>query len=158
MSPRLGFLGAECRAKAVNLSQCCRRGFTVQLSGLGKIGCAFVEILGGEESAALADRSGENRGVHEDEVALVEKIPDRLLHFVPNMRYSPLSWCSQPEVTVVEQKVDPVLFRLDRIIDWALAIDGQIRDAKLESARRTGIGANFALDFDRCLLGELAKS
>jgi len=66
--------------------------------------------------ASLSDGLGQNRRVHQREIAFVEEIPDRLLDFVPNARNCALAWRPQPEMSVVEKEVDAVLFGLDRIV------------------------------------------
>src|ERR1700694_59697 len=90
-------------------------------------------------------------------MALVEEIANRLLRLVPYPRYRALAWRPEPEVSIVEQEVDSVLLRLDRVVDGTLSKDGELRYSELETARRAGIGTHFALDLDRCLLGKLPK-
>ena len=120
MPPRLGFLGTKRRAERVDLSERRGGGFAVQLARLREVRVAFVEIFGGEESASLADRRRENRRVDAHESALVEEIVDRLLDFVPHAR-SHLARRSQPEMPMIEEEIDAVLLRLDRIFARARA-------------------------------------
>ena len=60
-------------------------------------------------------------------------------------------------MTIVEQEIYSVLFGLDRIVDGTLSIDGELHYPELETARRAGIRAHFALDFDRRLLGKQSE-
>src|SRR6185437_9190412 len=65
---------------------------------------------------------------------------------------------AQPEVPVVEQKVDAMLFWLDRVVERARANDGERRHAHLVAAGRARLGAHLAGHGDRCLERELLES
>jgi hypothetical protein len=73
---------------------------------------------------------------------------------VPNPRDRPLAWSSEPEVSVVEEEIDPVLLGLERIVDRAGAENGQGADAKLVAARRASIDLYFPFHFDARFLGQ----
>src|SRR4051812_255165 len=135
MAPRLRLFCAEGRSETVDLSERCGRRFAVKLARLRQISGSFVEVLGAEQATPLPNRRCKNRSVDKREAALVEEIPDGLLGFVPDPRDRALTRGSQPEVTVVEEKIDAVLFGLDRVVDRTLAVDRQILYAELESAR-----------------------
>jgi len=158
VTPRLRFLGAEGRAEAVDLAKSGRCRFSIELTGLRQIRRPFVEVLRCEQSTTLADRRGEYRSVHQGEIALVEEVADRLFGLVADPRDRALPRRSQPEMPVVEEEVDPVLFWLDRIVDRALSINGELRYRELESARRARIRTHLALDFDRRFLSELSEA
>jgi len=62
----------------------------------------------------FADRPGEDRRVHQDEMPLVEEVADRLDHLVAHPRDRHLAPAAEPEVAVLEQERGPVLLRGDR--------------------------------------------
>src|SRR5690349_5099695 len=112
---RLRLLSAKRRAKTVNLAEGRGCGFAIELAGLREIGTSLVKILRFEQPTAFADGAGEDWSVDEGEIALVKKVADRLLDFRPDFRDRTLAGRAKPEVTIVEQKIDPVLLRLDGI-------------------------------------------
>src|SRR4029077_10587545 len=87
----------------------------VQLARLRQIRSAQVEILGAEQPASFSDRRRKNRSIHEGEIPLVKEIADRLLDFVSYPPDRALLRRPQPEVAVVEEEIDAVLFWLGRI-------------------------------------------
>src|SRR6185503_7318523 len=111
------------RPERIDLSERGGGGFAVELTGLREIGVPFLEVLGREQAAALTDRRGEDRRVDAQEAALVVEIVDRLLDLVANGEDRPHAVRAQPEVPVVEQEVDSVLLRLNRVVDGAGAED-----------------------------------
>jgi hypothetical protein len=88
----------------------------VELPRLRQVRGALVEVLRGEEAAALADGRRQDGRVRPDEVALVEEVVDRLLDLVADAQDRHLPRAAQPEVPVVEEEVDAVLLRLDGIV------------------------------------------
>src|SRR6267143_6007926 len=104
----------------------------------------------------LADRSGENRRVHEREVALVEKVADRLDDFMSHPRDRNLLLRAQPEMAVLEQIRDAVLFRRDRKVD-ARPDDREIGRLELDAARGSRIRTDNAGHFDRRLLSKFPE-
>src|SRR5438876_4615925 len=72
VAARLRLLGAERRTEAIDLAERGGSGFDVELPGLREIGLAEVEVIDGKQrSRMLTDRSGENRRVHEREMAIL---------------------------------------------------------------------------------------
>src|SRR5690606_236604 len=135
---RLGLLGAERGAEAVDLAEGGGGGLDIQLAGLGEVG-AFVEVIDLEQAgAALADRAGQYRRIDADEVALVEEVVDRLFDLVPDAQDGALLARAEPEVPVVQQEVDAVLLGLYRVI-LAGPDDAEIGDGHLVAARRARI-------------------
>src|SRR2546423_11736783 len=102
MSPGLGFFRAKCRSKAIDLSECGRCSFAVELPGLRKVGGAFVEVFGREESTALANCSSEDRCINQKKVTIVKEIANTLLDFVANRGDCTLAIAPQPQITFVE--------------------------------------------------------
>src|ERR1019366_4953156 len=110
----------------------------IELAGLREEGVALVEIFRGEEAAPLADRRGEDRRVDAQESARIVKVVRRLLELAADARDRDLPRRAQPERAVVEEKIDAVLLRLNRIVERARADDRQVGDAELVSARHAG--------------------
>ena len=82
---------------------------------------------------------------------------DRLLDLVADREDRALPRAAEPEVPVVEQEVDAVLLRLDRVVRRAVADDRERFDAELEAAGRARIGADGTGERDRSLRGQLAE-
>ena len=82
---------------------------------------------------------------------------DRLLDLVPDHRDRALARGAQPEVPVVEQEVDAVLLRLDRVVAGARADHCEVRHTHLEPARSARFGTRFASDLDGGLGGQLGE-
>jgi hypothetical protein len=110
----LRLLGPEGRSEAVHLAEHRRGRFQVELTRLGEVRRAEVEVLGLEQRAGrFADRPGQNRRVDEDEIPLVEEVPDRPHHLVPDPHDRGLPGAPEPQVSVLEQKIGAVLLGLD---------------------------------------------
>ena len=127
---RLRLLGAEGRAERVDLSQ--RRGgrLAVELARLREVGVALVEVFGGEQpvrSPIAAVRIGvstrRNRARRRNRGSPARSRCES--------RDGALPRGAQPEVAVVEEEIDAVLLRLDRIVDRARADDREVRHAHL---------------------------
>ncbi|MBP2647963.1 MAG: hypothetical protein H6Q77_1587 [Gemmatimonadetes bacterium] len=126
-------------AEAVHLPQRRGRRLDVQLPGLREVGLAQVEIVGGKEVARLlADGAGEDRRIHQHEVALVEEVADRLHHLVPHPRDRHLAPAPEPQVPVLEQELGPVFLGRHREID-APAQQLEARHRELDARRRARI-------------------
>ena len=65
-----------------------------------------------------------------------------------------LAFGANPEMTAVQEVIDAVLLRRDRVI-VRLADHLEALDVDLETGRRTLVGARDADDDDRCLLREV---
>ncbi len=159
MAPRLRFLGAKSRAEAVDPTQRRRRRLDVQLSGLCEIGWTEVKVLGREQSPRrFTDGAGQDRRVHVDEAAVVEEVADRLDDLVPHPHDRHLPRRSKPEVAVLEQKVDPMLLELDRIVIAGRANQFQVTQRELESPGGARIIAHCSRDPEAGFVGELVES
>src|SRR5256884_260200 len=157
MTARLGLLGAERGPEAVHLAVCRRRGFDVQLAGLGQIRRAQVEVLSREQvSGGFADRAREDRRVDQHKVALVEEVADRLDHFVAHPGDRDLAAAAQPQVPVLEQEGGAVLLGRDREI-LARPEDRQVGGRELDTPRRPRVGAHQPRHLDGRLLREPAE-
>src|SRR5207248_326192 len=63
---------------------------------------------------------------------------------VPDTHDRDLPRGTKPQMAMVQQEIDAVLLRLNRIIDGALAEDRELRHTQLMSAGRTCVGTHFA--------------
>ena len=116
--PGLRLLGTECRPEAVDLPERGRGGLTIELAGLRQVRLAEVEVVGGEElPRLLPDGPGQDRGVDQGEVALVEEVADGLHHLVPYSGDRCLLPAPEPEVPVLEEEAGAVVLGRDRKID-----------------------------------------
>src|SRR5262249_23219566 len=80
-----------------------------------------------------------------------EEIVNGLLDLVPNREDGTNTLASEPEVPVIEQKIDAVLLRLNRIVDRARTNDCEAGHTHLVSARRARLSRNLAAHGDRRL-------
>src|SRR5208337_3796936 len=64
----------------------------------------------------------------------------------------------QPEMTMVHQELDAVLFEGDgiRVLDWDQLLDLEVGHIQLEAARSTFVRAHLAADSQRRFLGQVA--
>src|SRR5437667_314059 len=157
MTARLGLLGAERGPEAVHLAVCRRRGFDVQLAGLGQIRRAQVEVLSREQvPGGFADRAREDRRVDQHKVALVEEVADRLDHFLADRSGLDRAAAAQPQVPVLEQEGGAVLLGRDREI-LARPEDRHVGGRELDTPRRPRVGAHQPRHLDGRLLREPAE-
>src|SRR4051794_1036985 len=82
---------------------------------------------------------------------------DRLFHLVADHHDGPLPRRAKPEVPVVEQEVDAVLLRLDRIVARTRAHDAETRPADVQHSGRTRVSPRLAGDGDRRFRGQLGE-
>src|SRR5207248_89628 len=76
--------------------------------------------------------------------ALVEEVVNRLLDLVADDEDRSLPVTPQPEMPVVEEEIDAMLFRLNWIIDRAWSDDGEIGRGDLVTTGRARIGSHLA--------------
>ena len=107
----LGFFRAKRWPEGIHLAQRHGRGFDVELAGLREIRL-LVEIIDREKRAgAFAGGRSKNRRIGEDEAALVEEIARRLDDLRPHPQNRRLPRRPHPQVAVLHQEIDAVLFR-----------------------------------------------
>ena len=157
VAARLRLLGAERRAEAVDAAERHRVGFVVELPALRQIRRLIVEVLRLEQRRrALAGGRREDRRVGQDEAAAVEEVADRVDDLVADAQDRLLALGAEPEVAAVEQEVDAVLLRRDRVV-VRRADDFHALDVDLVAARRALVGARRAGDHDRGFLREVIR-
>src|SRR5947209_186044 len=157
MAASLRLLGAERRTEAVDLAERGCGRLTVELASLGKVSAAFIEVLRREQPTALPDGTGEDRCIDPHKIPFVEEVVNCLLDLGANSRDGALPRRAEPEVAIIEQKVDAVLFRLDRIIDRAVAVDRHLLHRDLIAAWRARVCPDVTLDIYRRFLGQSTK-
>ena len=155
VAARLRFLRAEHRAEVVDAAERHGVGLGVQLSALRQEDFLVFEIVDREERCrAFARGRRENGRVGEDEPLIVEEIAHRADDLVAHAKNRGLLFRSNPEMPAIEQVVDAVFLRRDRIVDRR-AHDLEVRDVELVTARRAAVGAHRAVHDDRGLLREM---
>ena len=155
VAARLRLLGAEGRAEAVDPAERHRVGFVVELTALRQIRGLLLEVLRRKERRRpLARRRREDRRVGEDEAARVEEVAYAVDDLVADAQDRLLALAADPEMAAIEQVVDAVFLRGDRVV-VRLANDLEVPDVDLVAARGALVGARGAGDDDRRLLREM---
>src|SRR5574341_768952 len=110
MAARLRFFGAEGGTETVDFTKCENVRLVVQLAGLGKIGKAFVEIRCLKESRGTF-RGGRSKNgcVQVEEAVAVQVFPYRGDDPHPDAQNGPLARHANPQMAVIECKIDPVI-------------------------------------------------
>src|SRR5439155_19140869 len=110
------------------------------------IGFLVVNVIDFKErGGALAGGGSEHRRVGERVALAVHEFPRGANRFGPNAEDGGLAWRSNPEVALIEQKIDAMLFQLNG--EWStfrnFLDDLNFRDADFIAAG----GAFFRADF-----------
>ena len=155
MPARLGLLGAEHGPEVVDAAERHGVGLCVELPALREKDFLILEIVDREERRrALARRRSENRRVGEDEPLVVEKVAYSADDLMTHAKDRRLLLRTNPQVTPIEQVIDPVLLRSNRVVRRR-AHDLEVRDIELESAWCAAVGAHSAVDDQRGLLRQV---
>src|SRR5207249_9503691 len=137
---------AEGRSEAVDLAEGETGGLEVELPRLAQIGL-LIEIVGLEQRRrALARRRSQDRGIDEDEIALVEEVPDRLADLAADAQESVLLRRTEPEVAMIQEEIGPVLLRGDRVV-VRLLVHGDRGQLHLIAAGSAVVPADRPFDF-----------
>ena len=116
VAARLRFFGAKRGPERIDLAQRGGRGFHVELAGLREIGLLVVDVIHFEKrGGAFAGRGRENRRVGECVALRVHEIARGANRFGANAQDGRLARRANPQVALVEQEIDAVLFQLNRI-------------------------------------------
>ena len=145
MAAGLGFLGAEGGAEAVDLAegQCCR--FDVELAGLGEVGLVVVEVVHLEElTGTFAGVGSEDGWVGADEAVEVEVLGRGAHDGGADAEDGGLARGAEPEVAVLHEEVDAVLFEGDG--EWGVFGDAledfHVFDVEFVAAGGAGVRAD----------------
>ena len=115
VAARLGFFRAERWPEGIHLAQRHGRRLDVELAGLGEI-CLLVKVIDRKQRArALAGGRSKDGRIGQDEAALVKEVPRRLDDLRPHPQDRRLPLRAHPQVTVLHQEFDAVLFRRNRV-------------------------------------------
>ena len=158
VAARFGFFGAKGRAEAIDLAEGHGGGFVVKLAGLRQIHLLVLEIIHLEQGGgAFAGCRREDRRVHQHEAVGIEVLAHGPDHLVAHLQDRVLLLAAQPEVPMVHQELDAVLFGGDGIrVGFRHALhDFDRLYVHLVAAWGTLLGANLAGDNDRGFLREI---
>ncbi len=151
----LALLGPEGRSEGVDLAERHRPRLGVELSRLRKVGGVLVEQVDLEEvGGALHRGRHEERGVEAHEAALAEELVDGALDLVADAHDGPRAAVPEVEMAVLEEEVDAVLLRRDRVV-VAGSDEPHLADAELDAAGRALVGAHHARHLEARLLRQL---
>ena len=154
----LRFFGAEGGAEAVDLAEREGGGFDVELAGLGEVGLVVVEVVHLEElGGAFAGVGREDGRIGADEAVVVEVLGGGAHDGGADAEDGGLARGAEPEVAVLHEEVDAVLFERDGeggLVGDALE-DFDVFDVELEAGGGAGVGADFAGDDEGGLEGEV---
>ena len=116
MAARLALFRAEGRAEAVDFAKGEDIGLVVELAGLGQVGRLAVEIDLEERCSALGGVGREDWRIDVEEAVVVEPVADGTNDGGAHAQYGPLAAGANPEVAVFDEKLDAMLFGLDRVV------------------------------------------
>src|SRR5262249_14373082 len=140
---------AEHRTEAVRLAEGRGGGFAIELAGLSEIDFLVLEVIDFEERCSSFAGSGrKDRRIDKNESVRIEKIANRLEYLVACPQRRVLAAAAEPQMAMVHQEIDTVLFRSDGIrIGLGHALDDfRAFDIHLIAAGSARLGANLAAD------------
>src|ERR1700674_5883032 len=110
----LGFFSAEGRAEGVDLAESHGDGFGIELAALGQVGFLIVDVVDFEKGGGAFAGGGREHGRVGERVALAvhefARGPDG---FSANAENGGLAGRTNPEMALIEQEIDAMLFELD---------------------------------------------
>ena len=153
----LGFFGAEGGAEGVDLAEGHGGGFDVELSALREVGLLVVDVIHFKERAgAFASGGGEHGSVGKGVALRVHEFAGGADGFGTDAEDGGLARRANPEMALVEEEIDAMLFELDgerRGFGDSLD-DLDFADADFVAAGGALLGVDFAGDDDAGFLGE----
>ena len=157
MAAGFRFFGAERWAEGVDLAERHGGGFDIELAALREIGFLVVDVVHFEKCGGAFARGGrENRRVGERVALAVHVIAGGALGFGADAQDGGLARRANPEMAMVEQEIDAVLFELDGVGSGLVNFlqDFDFGDADFVAAGGALLGANFSGDDDAGFLRE----
>ena len=161
MAARFGFFGTEGGAEAVDSAEGHRSRFGIKLSRLSQIG-RLIEVIQREQAVnALSVGSRQNGTVQQHKSSVVEKLAPAPDDLVANVHQRELTTGSQPQVTVIQEKVDAVILLADGIFFGGILNNAKFSHRQLDARRGALVDAHRARHFKTGLkpqalrLGEL---
>src|SRR5437667_8781482 len=163
MPTRFGFLSSERRAKAINFTKGSRGRLVVKLAGLSEVGFLIKVSNLKKRSSPLASRRSKNGCIDQGKSAIIKESANRPNDFMPHFQDRMLSGRANPEMAIVHQKFDTVLFGGDweGLLCRNELLDLQVFNIQFMSTRRRFALRNFshgAGDFQRRFLGQFLGS
>ena len=146
----LGFFRAEGWAERIDLAERHGGGFDVELAGLRQVRLLFEVVDGKQRGGPFAGGGRQDGRIGQRESVAVEEIAGGANDFGADAQDGCLALRAQPEMAVLHQEVDAVLFGRDRIrsrFRHALH-DLDVGDVEFIAAGSALIGADFAFDDD----------
>ena len=122
----LRLLRAEGWPEAVHLAERHRGGFNVELAGLRQKRRIAEVIDGKQRGGAFASRRRQDRRLGQGEALVVEEIMRRAHDLAANPQDRRLPLAAYPQMAMLHQELDAVLFRRDRV-----RLDRPVRPAQL---------------------------
>ncbi len=139
MAARLGLLGPEGGAEGIDLAEGHGGGLVVELAGLRQVDLLLVEVVDLEQrGGSFAGGRREDGRVEQRESVGVEIVANGPDHLVANAQDGVLPPAAQPQVPVIHQEIDAVLFGRDRIRDRTPAPAGRSRGSPRPARSRPG--------------------
>ncbi len=144
----LGFLGAECRTEGVHLAERHGRGFDVELSRLREVGLLVKVVDREQRSRALARGGREDGRIGQCEAPVIQEVACGLDDFGTQPEDRSLAWGTDPEMAVLHQEIDAMLFGSDgiRVVFRNPLQNLHGRNVEFEAAWRALVGADLAFD------------
>src|SRR6266403_4832765 len=151
MTARLRFFSAEGRAEGVDPAESHRDGFGVELAALRQVGFLVVDVIHFEEGGrAFAGGGGEHGRVGKRVALAIHEFARGADGLGANAEDGSLAGRSNPQMALIEQEIDAMLFELDgegrafrNFLD-----DLDLGDADFVTAWSAFFSADFAGDDD----------
>src|SRR6266540_4969737 len=117
MTARFRFFGTEGGTKAIDFSKGEDVGFVVELSCLGEVGKALVEVGRLEESRCpFGSGRRKDRGVEIEKTMAIQIFAHRRHDLDAYTQYRPLTLHADPQMAVIEREVHSVILERHRVV------------------------------------------
>ena len=157
MSACFRLFRAECWAEAIHIPKRHRIRFVIKLSRLREINFFIFEVIHFEQRAgAFAGGRREDGRIHQCEAMRIKVIANPFHHFMTHANGGMLAAAAEPQMAMIHQKIDAVVFRRDRVrMFFGNALnDVRIFHIEFKPAMRTGFCTYCARNRQRTFLRE----